>query len=112
VSGAPLRRTAGPARHERPAIDEAALTAARAADRLLDAARQRGVTRWTVYFESIPDLLRDADLTELRRVAQRSRSAFGPKDSIRDALPLEVTEPFLDAIDRLLKQLARRETAG
>ena len=25
------------------------------------------------------------------------------------ALPSEVTEPFLDAIDRLLKELARRE---
>ena len=39
----------------------------------------------------------------------RARAAYGPKDSIRDALPADVTEPFLDAIDRLLKVLAKRE---
>ena len=38
----------------------------------------------------------------------RARAAYGPKDSVRDALPADVTEPFLDAIDRLLKELARR----
>ena len=42
----------------------------------------------------------------------RARSAYGPKDSVRDALPSHVTEPFLDAIDRLLKELARREVQG
>jgi hypothetical protein len=111
VTGA-HRRPAGPARHERPAIDEAALAAARAGDRLLDAARARGVVRWTAYFEPIPDLLRDGELGELRKVALRARSAYGPKDSVRDALPLDVTEPFLEAVDRLLKQLAKREVAG
>ena len=30
---------------------------------------------------------------------------------MRDALPETVTEPFLDAIDRLLKELARREVS-
>jgi hypothetical protein len=35
--------------------------------------------------------------------------AFGPKDSIRDVLPEDATEPFLLAIDRLLKALARHE---
>jgi hypothetical protein len=34
------------ARHERPIIDEAALGAARHADRLLAEARARGLTRW------------------------------------------------------------------
>jgi hypothetical protein len=112
VSGGAPRRPTGPARHERPAIDEAALTAARAGDRLVDAANLAGVARWAAYFEPIPDLLRDGELGELRKVAMRARSAFGPKDSVRDALPRDVTEPFLDAIDRLLKQLARREAAG
>ena len=50
-------RRSGPARHERPDIDEAALRAARAADRVLDAARAAGSQRWTEYFATIPDLL-------------------------------------------------------
>ena len=104
--------TGGPARHERPAIDDAALAAARAGDRLVDLARVSGATRWALYLEPIPDLLRDADLGELRKVALRARSAFGPKDSVRDALPRDVTEPFLDAVDRLLRLLARREAGG
>jgi len=99
----------GPARHERPAIDEAALVAARAADRLLDDARARGATRWTAYLEPLPDHLRDGDLADLRRLAMRARAAYGPKDSIRDTLPADVTEPFLLAIDRLLKVLAKHE---
>ncbi|HEX5826967.1 MAG TPA: hypothetical protein VFY23_05560 [Candidatus Limnocylindrales bacterium] len=99
----------GPARHERPAIDEAALVAARAADRMVDAARERDVARWAAYLEPMPDALRDADIPELRKIALKARAAYGPKDSIRDVLPAEVTEPFLDAIDRLLKVLARRD---
>jgi hypothetical protein len=99
----------GPARHERPAIDEAALRAARAGDRMVAAARDVGNDRWLRYFEPLPDRLRDDDLADLRRTAMRARSAYGPKDSVRDALASEVTEPFLDAIDRLLKELARRD---
>jgi hypothetical protein len=101
----------GPARHERPAIDEAALRAARAADRMVVEARDRGAERWLAYLEPLPDSLRDAELGDLRRVALRARAAYGPKDSVRDALPESVTEPFLDAIDRLLKELARREVS-
>ena len=37
----------------------------------------------------------------------RARAAYGPKDSIREALPAELTEPFLADLDRLLKALAR-----
>ncbi len=102
----------GPARHERPEIDEAALLAARAADRLLDEAIKRGVTRWLAYLEPLPDRLRDGEVVDLRRVALRARAAYGPKDSIRDAMPAALTEPFLEAIDKLLKVLARREAAG
>ncbi len=112
MSGGSARRPAGPARHERPAIDEAALAAARAGDRLLDAARAAGAARWEDYLAPIPDQLRDADLGELRKVALRARSAYGPKDSVRDALPRDATEPFLDAVDRLLRVLARRDAAG
>jgi hypothetical protein len=112
VSPASHGSPSGPSRHERPAIDEAALAAARTADRMLDAARAIGHARWTAYLEPMPDLLRDAGLADLRRVALRARAAYGPKDSIRDSLPHEVTEPFLEAIDRLLKELNRRDLGG
>jgi hypothetical protein len=101
------RSTTGPARHERPAIDEAGLVAARHADRLLAEARQRGLERWVAFFESLPDRLRDDDPGALRRTAIRSRAAYGAKDSVRDALPAELTEPFLDSIDRLLREINR-----
>lgn len=106
-SGAP-----GPARHELPEIDVAALDAARAADRLLTAAKAMGNERWIHYLARMPERLRDDPVSDLRRVARLGRSAFGPKDSIRDALPESATEPFLLAIDRLLKALARHELEG
>ncbi len=93
-------------------IDEAALLAARAADRLVGAARERAAGRWLTYFEPLPDRLRDEEIVDLRKTAMRARAAFGPKDSIRDVLPPEITEPLLDAIDRLLKELARRDMTG
>jgi hypothetical protein len=102
----------GPARHERPSTDEAALAAARAGDRVLDAARESGVARWEAFFAPIPERLRDDELVDLRRTALRARAAYGPKDSVRDALPASVTEPFLDALDRLLKELAKRDVQG
>jgi hypothetical protein len=98
-----------PARHEVPEIDAAALEAARAADRVLAAARTAGSERWERYVAPLPDRLRDEPLADLRRTARFARSAYGPKDSIRDALAEEVTEPFLRSIDRLLKALARHE---
>lgn len=94
-----------PARHELPAIDEAALEAARGADRLLESARERGVGRWADFLAPLPDQLRDAGVTELGRIALRARAAYGPKDSIREALPAELTEPFLLALDRLRRVL-------
>lgn len=102
----------GPARHERPAIDEAALVAARHADRLVVVARERGAARWEAFLAPLPDRLRDGELSDLRSAAVRARAAYGPKDSVRDALPPELTEPFLEAIDRLLRELARRDAAG
>lgn len=109
MSGGPRARIA---RHERPAIDEAGLRAARAADRLLAEARARGIERWIAYLEPLPDRLRDDPVTDLRRTALRARAAFGPKDSIRDSLPEELTEPFLDAIDHLVRELNRRDAAA
>jgi hypothetical protein len=97
----------GPARHERPVIDDLALAAARHADRLLRDARDRGATRWATYLEPIPDRLRDDELPGLRTTAAKARAAYGPKDSIRDALPPDLTEPFLDALDRLVRELNR-----
>jgi hypothetical protein len=108
AAGASGRR-AGPARHERPDIDDAAMRAARAADLALAAVRERGSARWEAFLAPIPDHLRDDDLRDLRGTATRARAAFGPKDSIRDVLAPDVTEPFLDALDRLLKALARRD---
>ena len=102
-------RDPGPARHERPLIDEAALAAARAGDVLVADARARGADRWLAYMEPLLDRLRDDGLGELRRTALRARAAYGPKDSIRDACSPDATEPFLTAIDRLIKQLNRRD---
>lgn len=85
------------------------MRAARAADRALAAARARGSSRWASFFAPIPDHLRDDDLRDLRGTATRARAAFGPRDSVRDALPADVTEPLLDALDRLLKAVARRD---
>ncbi len=99
----------GPARHELPAVDEAGLHAGRQADRLVAAAEAVGATRWLRYFEAMPDRLRDDEPRSLRQVALRARAAYGPKDSVREVLPAEVTEPFLDAIDRLIKQLNKRD---
>jgi hypothetical protein len=105
----PQERDPGPARHEVPELDAAALEAARAADRLLLAARAFGSDRWMRYVEPIPDHLRDDPIPALRLAARQARAAYGPKDSIRDALPADVTEPFLEAIDRLIKAIARYE---
>jgi hypothetical protein len=105
-------RSRGPARHELPAIDELALIAARHGDRMVDAARDRGADRWVVFLEPLPDRLRDDDLAALRSTALRARAAYGPKDSVRDVLPAEVTEPFLDAIDRLLREINRAAARG
>jgi hypothetical protein len=101
----------GSLRHDMPAVDEAGLAAARDVDRLLAAARAVGADRWVAYFEPMADRLRDDEPRGLRQVALRARAAYGPKDSVRDALPEEVTEPFLQSIDRLLKQLNRRDVA-
>jgi hypothetical protein len=102
-----LGQAARPARHEVPTIDDRALTAARAGDLVLAAAEERGAQRWSRELGAIPDVLRDGDLADVRRAAMRARSAYGPKDSVRDALPPDVTEPFLDAIDRLIRELAQ-----
>jgi hypothetical protein len=103
-AGATSRRIA---RHEHPAIDEAGLVAARHADRLLTAARAIGSARWIAYLEPLPDRLRDDEPWALRATATRSRAAYGVKDSIRDVLPADLTEPFLDSIDRLVRELNR-----
>jgi hypothetical protein len=107
-----LPREAGPARHERPAIDEAALAAARDAEKLLESARERGADRWAAFLADLPDRLRDVPIVDLRGVAVRARSAYGPKDSIREALPAELTEPFLAHLDRLLRALAKDALKG
>ena len=102
-------RVTWPARHETPEIDAAALEAARAADRLLESAVAVDSQRWIRYLTAMPDRFRDDPIPALRAAARAGRSAFGPKDSIRDALPEAATEPFLDAVDRLLKVISRWE---
>jgi hypothetical protein len=102
----------GPARHELPAVDEAGLIAGRQADRIVAAAESAGAARWLRYFEEMPDRLRDDEPRSLRQVALRARAAYGPKDSVRDVLPPDVTEPFLDAIDKLIKQLNKRDAGA
>jgi hypothetical protein len=105
-------RPTGPPRHELPAIDELGLAAARATETALRAADARGEHRWADFLEPLPDQLRDADLAGLRSAARRARAAYGPRDSIRDSLPAEVTEPLLEAIDRLTRELDRYERSG
>jgi hypothetical protein len=102
----------GPARHELPAVDEAGLIAGRQADRIVAAAESAGAARWLRYFGEMPDRLRDDEPRSLRQVALRARAAYGPKDSVRDVLPPDVTEPFLDAIDKLIKQLNKRDAGA
>jgi hypothetical protein len=92
-----------------PEIDATALEAARAADAAVRAADDVGLDRWIRFLAPLPERLRDGSLRDLRTSARQARAAYGPKDSIRDALPAEVTEPLLIAIDRLLKALARYE---
>jgi hypothetical protein len=96
-----------PARHELPAIDELGLAAALAADKLLQSARERGAQRWSDFLAPVPEQLRDGGVRQLLVVTQRARAAYGHKDSIREALPPEFTEPFLDALDRLRKAVVR-----
>jgi len=96
-------------RHELPEVDAAALEAARAADRTLAAAREAGNERWERYLAPVPDRLRDDPLPGVKAVARLVRAAYGPKDSIRDALPEAATEPLLKAVDRLIKVIARHE---
>ena len=98
-----------PPRHELPEIDAAALEAARAADLLVAAAVAAGAERWLRYLEALPGRLRDDPLPDLRAATRLARSAYGPKDSVRDALPAEATEPFLDRLDRLIRAIARFE---
>ncbi len=81
-------------------------------DRALAEARANGVDRWMRYLEPLPDRLRDDSLRDLRSTARRARAAFGPKDSIRDALGEDVTEPLLSSIDRLLKAIARHDAGA
>lgn len=98
-----------PARHQLPEIDAAALAAARAADVALAAAREMEDERWERYLRLVPDRLRDDPIPSIRSTARAVRAAFGPKDSIRDALPEYATEPLLKAVDRVLKVIARYE---
>jgi hypothetical protein len=104
-----LERQPEPARHELVDIDAAALEAARAADAAVAAAREAGTERWQTYLAPLPDRLRDDSLRDLRSTARRLRAAYGPKDSIRDALPETATEPLLRSVDRLLKAIARHD---
>lgn len=100
-------RSAVRARHEAPSIDELGLAAARHADRLLAESRTRGAVRWTAFLEPLPDRLRDDEIPALRALAVRARAAYGAKDSIRDALPSDLTEPFLESLDRLIREINR-----
>lgn len=102
-----MTSTARRARHELSAIDDLGLAAARHADRLLAVAHERGADRWAAFLAPLPDRLRDEELPALRATAVRARAAYGAKDSIRDALPAELTEPFLESIDRLLREINR-----
>ena len=96
-----------PPRHELGDVDVLALEAARAVDVALAAARDMEQERWIRYLTPLPGRLRDDGLRDLRAATRLARAAYGPKDSIRDALPEYATEPLLRSIDRLQKAIAR-----
>ncbi len=100
-----------PSRHEIPEIDEAGLVAARRADCLLAAARTAGSARWEAFLAPLPEHFRDGPPADIQAAARRGRAAFGAKDSIADVLPWEDAMAFRDALDRLLKVIARWEAA-
>jgi hypothetical protein len=102
-------RRADPPRHELSEIDAAALEAARAVDVALAAAIDMEAERWVRYLTPLAPRLRDDGLRDLRSATRMARAAYGPKDSIRDALPEYATEPLLKTIDRLQKAIARYE---
>ena len=103
----PERDRIDPPRHEVPEVDAAALEAARALDVALAAAVDMEAERWVNYLAPLPGRLRDEPIRDLRAATRQARAAYGPKDSIRDALPEYATEPLLKAIDRLAKAIAR-----
>lgn len=108
------RAARAPSRHELPAIDEAALHAARLADPVLAYCRARGEARWERVLAPIPDALRDGTLPDVRTAARAARATFGTKDSLADVAPAELWVPFRDALDDLIRRLARldAERAG
>lgn len=101
------REPRGPARHEVPAIDDAALRAARFADDVLAYVRDHGLARWERFLEPVPDVLRDGTMREVQAAARTARSAFGTKDSLADAVPPALWFPFRDALDDLIRRIAR-----
>jgi hypothetical protein len=101
------RAARGPSRHELPAIDDAALRAARLADPVLAYCRERGLERWERVLGPIPDALRDGALPDVRAAARTARSTFGTKDSLADAVPSDLWIPLRDAVDDLIRRLAR-----
>ncbi len=106
------RGSRGPARHEIPAIDDAALRAARLADGVLAYVSAGGLARWERLLAPIPDALRDGTLQEVRSAARTARSAFGTKDSLADAVPSALWFPFRDALDELIRRIARLDAEG
>jgi hypothetical protein len=96
-----------PSRHELPAIDDAALRVATLVDPVLAWCRDRGVARWERVLAPVPDALRDGTLADVRSAARTARSAFGTKDSLGDAVPADLCVPLRDALDDLLRRLAR-----
>ena len=75
---------------------------------MLGAARERGLDRWVSSWSRSRTASATASSATSAR-PPRVRAAFGPEDSIRDALADDVTEPAIVAADRLLKALARHE---
>jgi hypothetical protein len=108
------RAARGPSRHELPAIDDAALRAARLADPVLAYCRDRGLSRWERVLAPIPEALRDGTLADVRSAVRTARATLGTKDSLADAVPSDLWIPWRDALDDLIRRLARldAERAG
>ena len=100
---------ASPLTSKAPAVRVARIAVVGAARRPQVVQEQEAGARVDERLRRLPDELRDDPLPQLRLAARRARAAYGPKDSIRDAFSPDVTEPVLDATDRLLPSIARSE---
>ena len=99
------------ARLEDPALDQAALAAARLTGDAVRALGARGAARWVAFFEPLIPVFLDGDRESLLRAARRARAAFGARDSVLDEWSTGEALLLRDRIDALQALLDRRRAS-